>query len=298
MTDMILPPHALTDLQKLRMNITSWCNKHQVAIGVGEMAAGAGLIALGVSTGAIELGNALIGTSTPLINNEALLGTGLGAGLGAWVGYLLGSIGLAACGTAIGIPALVVIAGAAAIFALTGYAAGDVAHNLLTPSLNFGPLLASGSALAVGTYLLIKGGRRLMVTYGNTTDQASELPDTCQGGFRLRPLATKIIARTKAELSGFAAELVTPCSSPAEAALCTASTLTLGAVGGVVGGIAAASSVTLVGSSLLGSALLSMSLISAPVWPVVAGTLAFGWFGYSTMKAAKYLVFGRNEHGE
>lgn len=117
------------------------------------------------------------------------------------MGYLLGSIGLAACGTAIGIPALVVITGAAAIFALTGYAAGDVAHNLLTQSLNFGPLLASGSALAVGTNLLIKGGRRLMATYGNTTDQASELPDRCQGGFRLRTLATKIIARTKAELS-------------------------------------------------------------------------------------------------
>lgn len=291
-TDFPLNPTALSGLQKLQVSINAWCSEHQVAIGVGEMAVGASLIALGVSTGVIELGNALVATSTPLTNSEALIGASTGLGLGAWAGHLLGAIGLAAGGTAFGIPAVVVIAGAAAIFGLAGYAIGDVVHNMITPSLNLSHLVASGSALMVGTYLLIQGGRRL-ATASKTANQA-DLPDTCQGNFRLPPLAARIIARTKEELAGFAAELATWPNSPSEALLASGATLTLGAVGAVVASGAAASSVTVLGSPLLGGLLLSMGVVSAPLWPVVAGAMACGAVGYSAHKVLRHWGRGKN----
>ncbi|WP_274644868.1 hypothetical protein [Pseudomonas serbica] len=292
-TDLSLNPRAWTGLQKLQTSITSWCAENQVALGVGEMAAGASLIAIGVSSGAIELGNALVGTSTPLINSEALAGSAAGLGLGAWAGYILGSIGVAAGGTAIGIPAILVIAGASAIFGLAGYAIGDVIHNLITPALQISPLLASGSALAIGTYLLIQGGRRLSAAYGKVAVH-DHLPETNHRNMRLYPLVTTIIARTWEELAGFAAELTTLPETPAELALVSSTTLTCGAVGAAIGGAAAASSVTLMGFPFLGGLMMSMGIISAPLWPVVAGAVACGWLGYSTQKAFKHWGRGKN----
>lgn len=258
------------------------------------MAVGASLLALGVSTGAIELGNALVATSTPLINSEALMGAVTGLTAGAWVGYLLGAIGVAAGGTAFGIPAAVVIAGASVIFSLAGYAAGDVVHNLITPSLNLGGLVSSGSALAVGTYLLIRGGRRLMRACSKSPAQQSDLPDTRHGKLHLQPLAAAIIARTKQELAGFTAELTTAPASPSEVAVLSGGTVSLGAVGGVAGGALAAGSVTVMGSPFLGGLMLSMGIVSAPLWPVVAGVVAGGSLGYGLVKAFKHLGHGKN----
>jgi hypothetical protein len=294
-TDFPLNPNALSGLQKLQVRINAWCSEHQVAIGVGEMAVGASLIALGVSTGAIELGNALVATSTPLINPEALMGSITGLAAGSWVGYLLGAVGVAAGGTAFGIPAVLVIAGAAAIFSLAGYAAGDIVHNMITPSLNLGHLVASGSALAVGTYLLIRGGRRLLRSFGECSALKLNLPDTRHGKLYLQPLATAIIARTKQELAGFTAVLTTSPASPSEVAALSGGAVSLGALGGIAGGAVAAGSVTVMGSPMLGCLALSMGVVSAPLWPVVAGVLAGGSLGFGLVKALKHWGCRKNK---
>jgi hypothetical protein len=253
------------------------------------MAAGAAMVAMGVKSGAIEIGANLLGTHNPLMNTGTMVGTATGIGFGAWVGAMLGSIGVAAAGTAIGIPAIVVIGGAAVIFGLAGYTLGDLANNFLTPSLDIATLVGGGSLLVAGTYLLIKGARRILSHQNLKSALLNKVSDIREGLIILPSLTAEVIAHTKEELASFATELMTLPETKVEAALTSASTVALGAVGVVASGSVATGSITVFGSSALGGYALSLGLISAPIWPVIAGGLLAGGVGYTAIKAVKHL---------
>lgn len=287
-TEITLPGSLTNSLQRISANLSTWCVEHQVALGVGEMAAGAAMIALGVKSGAIEIGANLLVTHTPLMNAGGLAGAFAGAAAGSWVGSTLGAIGIAVAGTAIGIPAAVVIAGSAAIFALAGYAFGDVLHNYLTPDLDVMTLLGGGALLLAGTYLLVKGGRRLMREYDVLEPLKNKLSDIREGLLILPSIAVEVVARTKEELAGFKAEWSKVGDTPLEVGLVTTGSATFGAVGLAVGGSLALGSVTVAGSSTLGGVAVAMGLLTPPLWPVLAMGALFTGLGYTAIKAGKH----------
>lgn len=277
-TDIRIPRRTWKGLQALQTSITAWCDEHQVALGVGEMAAGAGLIAFGVSTGAIELGSMLVATHAPIVNAQALAGSLGGAGAGGWVGAILGSMGVAAAGTAIGIPGLLVVAGASAIFGLAGYTVGDIVHNLMTPAPDIITLLGSGSLALAGAYLLLRGGRRILSNC-NTYEPLN------QRILHLASLSAKVIARNREELTRYAAKFLAEPEVRKDAAIASGTTLVFGAIGSAVGSAAAASSVSVIGSSTLGGLMLTIGLVSAPVWPVAVGAAGFGALGLAVYQS-------------
>ena len=61
----------------------------------------------------------------------------------------------------------------------------------------------------------------------------------------------------------------------------------VGNVGGVVGSVLAAGSVTALGSSSLGAMALSLGIISAPIWPVVAGAAGGAALGIMAWRKLK-----------
>lgn len=289
MNSQITIPHALArEMQRLSANISKWCAEHQVALGVGEMAAGAAMVALGVKSGAIEIGANLLITHTPLINAGGLAGAIAGAAAGSWVGSTLGAIGIAAAGTAIGIPATVVIGGSAGIFALAGYALGDVLHNYLTPDLDVMALLGGGALLLAGAYLLIRGGRKLMHEYKMLDTLKNTLSDIHDGLLILPSITAQVIARTQEEFAGFTAEWAKGCETPLQTGLVTAGSVAMGAAGMAAGGSLAIGSVAVMGSSTLGGVAVTLGLVTAPLWPVLAMGALFTGLGYTAIKAGKY----------
>jgi hypothetical protein len=76
-------------------HVKVWCAQHQWQVGVAEMALGAGLIAAGLKTGAIQMGVDVVLSAA---SNASIFAGVTGAGLGALPGYLLGNIGLVAMG--------------------------------------------------------------------------------------------------------------------------------------------------------------------------------------------------------
>lgn len=289
MTSQITIPHALDHkIQRLSAIISTWCAEHQVALGVGEMAAGAAMVALGVKSGAIEIGANLLVTHTPLMNAGGLAGAIAGAVTGSWVGSTLGAIGIAAAGTAIGIPAAVVIGGSAGIFALAGYALGDVLNNYLTPDLDVMALFGGGALLLAGAYLLVRGGRRLMREYNLLEPLKNTLSDIRDGLLILPPITAQVIARTQKEFAGFTAEWAKGCETPLETGLVTAASVAMGAAGMAAGGSLAIGSVAVIGSSTLGGVAVTFGLLTPPLWPVLAMGALFTGLGYTAIKAGKY----------
>jgi hypothetical protein len=130
--------------------------------------------------------------------------------------------------------------------------------------------------LNVGIALIIDGARRV-VTDKRILKMASKFKD---GVIQLAPLSTEIVARTTEELQVIIDELA---KSPAKAGL-TAGTA---AAGAAIGGTLAASTVTVLGSQGLGAVALSLGLVSAPVWPVIAGGAAGLALGIAAWKGIK-----------
>mgnify|MGYP003488323708 FL=1 len=287
-TEITLPGSLANSLQRISAKLSAWCVEHQVALGVGEMAAGSAMIFMGVKSGAIEIGANLLVTHTPLMNAGGLAGAIAGAATGAWVGSTLGAIGIAAAGTAIGIPAAVVIGGSAAIFALAGYTLGDVLHNYLTPDLDIMTLLGGSALLLAGTYLLVKGGRRLMREYDLLEPLKNKLSDIRDGLLMLPSIPVDVVARTWEELAGFKAEWSKLGDSPLEVAKVTTGSAAIGAVGMAVGSSLALGSVTVAGSSTLGGVAVAIGLLTPPLWPALAMGALFTGLSYTAMKAGKF----------
>lgn len=267
--------------------VSDWSSRNQWAVGVAEMAAGAGLISAGIQMGFVDVGGDVLGTA---FNMESVTGALGGGGLGAAAGLLIGGIGVVGMGGGIGIPAAILAGGAAAVGSAFGYSVGDTIHNLLSPGPELTEILAGGSLLAVGIALFVDGARRLI---GDWETIVSHIQN---GVIYLTESYETIIVDSGKALAEFAE---TVGRNLGEAADFTGKTIVenkevVGGTGGAVAGAAAgaavgtsvaASSVTVLGSQALGSAALSMGLVSAPVLPVVAIGAAGAAVGYGLWKA-------------
>lgn len=138
----ILSEKQTSKMEQWRKIIHDWAEKHQVAIGAAEMAVGAAALAYGVNTGAIEMGRDCVATATAK-NWGGAIGTSLGLGLGAGWWTLVGGIGLAAGGGAVGIPAAIIVGGPALVLGAFGYTLGDILPDFLS-DFDFATMVAGG----------------------------------------------------------------------------------------------------------------------------------------------------------
>jgi hypothetical protein len=276
---------AQTGLEKVMHQIREWNAEHKVPVAVAQMALGASLIALGVQSGAIEIGASLLPVQTPVINAGGTTGLTARVIAGSWAGSLLGGIGIAAAGSAIGIPAALVAGGAACVLGLAGYTLGDITHNLMMRSFDPLSLVLPGSMLFVGTYLFIKGAREFLEGTGALASLKAGIGKAKDGVLTLFPVTQHILVRTKAEWAGFTAELANvshqePLATGTAIAAC-------GAGGMAIGSALATGSVTVLGSSTLGALGLSVGLLTAPLWPVIASAAIAGGLGYAALRSFK-----------
>lgn len=290
MTTIELTPEAATTAKQILHNLVDWCDQNPVPIGVAQVAAGAAVIAAGLKLGAIEIGRDLIATHFPLSASSGTTGAMIGAPLGAWAGALLGGIGVATGGSAIGVPALLIAGGAAAVFAMTGYTLGDLAGHVISPAVDSIHLVASGSLLIIGAYLLIKGASKVLSGLGVRHMAGTALSSTRVFTITLASGLSAVVASTQAEWRKIQTELLPPPKTITEAAEVLGATAAFGAAGAIAGGAVAASSVTVLGSSTLGAAAVSLGIISAPLWPAVVGAIAFCGVGFTAARTLKYLA--------
>jgi hypothetical protein len=250
----------------------TWSRTHGWETGLAEIALGGAAVAYAIQSGVIGMGVDVVATALHRWSATSLIGAAVGGAVGGTAGSVLGSVGVAAMGGAIGIPAGLLVGGGALLFAAAGYTVGDAVHNFLAP--DFSELVAGGALLTVGVALIVDGARRVL---GDPRVQAK----VTETAVELGCLSTRVIARTKEELRHLATE---PFSL---------STLTNGiglitSVGGMaaIGGSASVASVSVLGSHALGAAALSLGLISAPIWPVVAGGVAGAgvWYGFRAVR--------------
>lgn len=260
-----------------------WCAENQWAVGVGEMAVGASLISWGVHNGVIEMGTQLVATEIEGSNVESIVATIGGSGIGAFAGSILSSIGLASMGGPIGVPAALILGGAAAVRTMVGYTASNVIEDAVN-AVDINALATNGSVLLVGVALIVDGARRcikdqkVLSVLSLFKDQVLVLND----------LRSKIIAQSMEELQGFIAELKKLPEDNIQASIGIGSTALGAGIGASTGGVAAASTVTVLGSQALGGAAVSLGLVSMPVWPIVAGVAGGAGIGYTAYKAIKY----------
>ena len=199
---------------------------------------------------------------------------------------MLGSIGVAGMGGAIGIPAAIVIGGGALLLGATGYTAGDLTSKFLNPPVDVGQFFANASIMAVGVALLVDGARRI-IKDERVLAAASRVKD---GIIYLTQLAVQVVASSMAELKKLMQELIQKPDSLVDVTGSTATAAVAAAGGAAIGGSIAAGTVTVLGSHALGAAALSLGLVSAPVWPVIAAGAAGLGIGYAAWKSAKFLA--------
>ncbi len=245
-----------------------WCETHQWAIGLSEIALGAALVAAGLNNGAIQMGVDVVATAfSDDLTSKAIGGIG-GAALGALPGILLGSIGIAGAGTAVAIPALLLIGGGALLLSLAGYGAGALVEQFLHPVPRLAELATSASLVMVGVALIVDGARRLTkdpkVLQLKTNFAAGVLRLSRKQFANVIDSIEKLQQYYDSEFKPFLDELR---RNPTSAAATTA----LAAIGIAGGQAAAVGSVTVLGSSSIGAVGLSLGLVSAPLWPVLAG---------------------------
>lgn len=257
----------------------AWAEMHQAEIGAVEMALGAGVLTWGLMNGHLSIGQDVSASQLAEIGGIAGMGAGASgasiAALSILKGLFVGGIGGVA-GT-VCVPALALIGGATAMFGALGYVGGDFIEKTINPPGGFGDFLGGASILAVGVGLIIDGARRF-IKDERVLEMTSGIKD---GVIIFSTQATEILAQTKEEFDKLIEELDESTS---------AKWMTLaGAAGGTVtGGVLAGTTVTVLGSKALGAAALSLGLVSAPVWPVVAGGAAGLALGVAAWKGLKY----------
>ncbi len=69
--------------------VKKWCSENQWAVGVGEMAVGAGLVAWGVHSGVIEMGSEFVGTELGGPGVESAVNTESGFNTESIAGYVV-----------------------------------------------------------------------------------------------------------------------------------------------------------------------------------------------------------------
>ena len=239
-----------------------WCKSNPAFVGVAEMALGAGLITYAVQNGlvdeAIHVINAL---GDPLFNNASKIGGALGGGIGFIAGSIIGSIGVAALGGAIGIPAIVVAGGASLILGLAGYTAGDILNNIMN-TIDYQALVLNGSVFLIGLGLLIDGARRC-----STSEKAlAHFANIKDGVISLSEVSGEVVAGSIAQMRQLAKVVlnsVEPIAYDTPVAIAAGSTVLIAGTGIV------SATTTVFGSSTLGSLAISAGLINPVTLPVV-----------------------------
>lgn len=247
--------------------VNAWCSQHQWQTGVAEMALGAGILAAGLKTGALQMGVDVVLTAFAKGTTGKLFGAGAGAALGTLPGFLLGNIGVVAMGTAVGVPALALMGGGALILGLAGYGAAGLTQDFLHPVPSLLEVMPSAALVLVGVALLVDGARRV-VKDPDVTSLMAAFKKNVLALHRLTPARVidslpSLASHFESEVLPFLRELAT---NPKAAAATTA----LAALGITGAQAFAVSSVTVLGSSSLGALGLSLGIVSAPVWPAVA----------------------------
>lgn len=258
-----------------------WGTDHQAEIGVAEMALGAGIISWGLQNGFIEIGKDVVGSKLAEIGGT--VGAGLGAAGAPVIAttilksvFIGGITGIQGVTMAPAIPAILLVGGGAMVLGAFGYTAGDIVEGFIDSDLS--EHLNDASIVAVGLALLIDGSRRV-VKDERVLEVASDLKEDV---IRLTNASTGIVVKSWEELQTIINEIG---SSP-EAGVMTGGATVAGAA---IGGTLAAGTVTVLGSHGLGAVALSLGLVSAPVWPIIAGGIAGLAVGFSTWRAFKYV---------
>lgn len=264
----------MCDQQDPDKHINHCVSKYGWLRGPAEMALGAALLVGGLQSGVIDMGSQMVAS---VVGGDVVSGMFAGgvASLGAVAGAVLthcgtASIGVAALGSAVCVPGFVLMGAGTLLLGLAGHGAAELAAEFLQPVPGMIDLLGAG-ALMAGVTLLVRGAVRC-ATNQQVLDAASCVVN---GAVRLGRVLADHLLVTLDELTGYLAEFrqdlgefARDCVTRPQTAVPTAGLVTAGAVGGSA---ATASTVTVLGSHALGSAALSLGLVSAPVWPVVAG---------------------------
>jgi hypothetical protein len=273
-----------TVFQETLEKTKQWCAENQLVVGLGEMAVGASVLAWGVHSTVISMGSDVVATELGNFNIESITGAATGASIGAIAAQIIGGIGVVGMGSGIAVPALLLMGGASAVLGMAGYSMGDVIHNIVSDSIDFSELAVNGSALLVGVALLVDGARRCI----DDPKLLSTMSVLKEKTLSLTESTSKVIAKSLDELQGFIDELKTLPTNKVETSLLTGSSAIGAGVGASIGGVAAASSVTVLGSQALGGLAVSLGLVAAPLWPIIAGVAGGAGVGYATYKAIKY----------
>jgi hypothetical protein len=158
--------------------------------------------------------------------------------------------------------------GGSLILGLAGYGLADVVQKFLHPIPSFLDLASSGALVLVGVALLVDGARRVFKDPDVTALMAS-FKNNVLALHQLTP--TRVIESLSGLSTYFESEILPFLTELANNPKLAAAMAGLAALGAAGGSAVAASSVTLLGSSSLGALGLSLGIVSAPVWPIVAG---------------------------
>lgn len=255
-------------IKRVSDHISAWCASHQWEVGVAEMAAGAALVAGGLQSGAIQLTVDVVLSTLSDELTARFYGGLAGSSVGALAAHLLGNIGIAAAGTAIAVPAVVLMGGGALILGLAGYGVGELISQFLHPLPSLVDFTTATSLVAVGTALLVDGARRIAKDE-NVKSLATDFKD---GALRLGKVTYESSLESLAALQKYLADEVQPFLDDIASSPRTAATTAALTAAGLAGGQAVAvGTVSVLGSSSLGALGVSLGLVSVPLWPVVAG---------------------------
>lgn len=265
-------------LARLKTYVSTWCREHQTALGVGEMALGAALLTAGWQNGALQMGVDFVVHKLNQGWAAELTGAGAG-GLAALAANIVGNIGVVGMGGYMAIPALALAGGAALVFGLAGYTGARLVQDFLHQAPDMTQLLSAASMVAVGSWLLVDGARRIPLVRQAVAFARDK-------GLELARVTREVVVESASAFARMVDDEVAPVlkrltDSGAGAAIAGAAGL------GAVGAVVAPSLVTVAGSSTLGSVALSLGLVSAPVWPIAAGVgvgLAAGYGLWSLFK--------------
>lgn len=238
--------------------------KHQAEVGVFEAAVGAGLLYMGIQSGALSVGTDFLGSGLKEVAGMA------GAATGAISGPLIaatflksifvgGVSGVAGVTLLPAVPVMLLAGGSGIILGSFGYTTAGMVEDLLKPDLM--DIISGASLLALGLALIIDGMRRI-IKDERVLKALSSFKD---GMVTLSEIQGEVIASSMEEFKNILVGL-----TKEDAAKLGVSAGTM-ATGALVGGSLAAGSVTVLGSHALGSAAIALGVVSAPVWPIIAG---------------------------
>lgn len=245
-----------------------------LGIGLVKITAGCALCALPVMSGSVTLGSGFE------ITDYVVAGTA-GLGLGGMAGALIGGIGVAALGGAIGIPALAVAGASGALLSSLGVGSMALYDKIMHASPPVFEQFVGMGMMVLGAGLIISGVKDVL-----GSEAFRQLVAACGKAVSwVRNGVLYLVDVTEAVVKkGF--DLVRHLL-PRDAVDAVGSTAIAGGgatAGALAGGAIAASTTTVLGSTTLGGWALTLGIISAPVWPVYAVAAAGAAVGLAAWK--------------